>query len=185
MVLKLRSSEPQVCFLPLYHSLPPAILGFQDCHRFFFSTLGSSRGMHHTDLFSLCTVPVPQGVLVNWDWEWKQVWEERRKWSFHDGAHKTFCILSAFTATHMSPPLQRAVGNPRAANISLLCTGQTPPQAGQPYPHSTHPQPAMCSHVPSSIGNVFLISNLRYHCSLEDHQNQNYLEYRIGAFWDF
>lgn len=30
---------------------------------------------------------------------------------------------------HTSPPLQRAVGSPRTANISLFVMGPTPPQA--------------------------------------------------------
>lgn len=64
---------------------------------------------------------------------------------------------------HSSPRLQRAVGNPRTANISLFINGKnsTSSQIGCPAP-ILHTPTAAPSHLTSEIRHTFLILNL--HC---------------------
>ena len=131
-------------------SLPPATLGFQDSAPGFCLTLWASSHGHVSDrsLFStLCIVPTPQAVSANWDWEWKQVWEEReRKQSFHVGVHKTFHILSVFTTkTHITTIATGCRKSQYSQHLFVM--GQTPPQARLTPAPILHTPTAMPSHI--------------------------------------
>lgn len=151
MGLTLTSSEFQVYAFFLYiNSLPPAILGFQDPTPGFCLTLWASSQGHVSDrphFSSVCIVPTPQAVSMNWDWEWKQAWEGRkRKRSFHDGAHKTFCILSTFTTKTHITTIPKGCQKSQDSQHFCLWMEQTLPQARLTTPHSIHPNCNGLSH---------------------------------------
>lgn len=149
--------SPGVCFLPHITAFLPNPWFPRFSPTFFLSSLGLFPGTYIRQtsprFCPYCTTP--QAVPVNWDWEWEQAWEERkRKWSFHDGAHKTFCILSAVTAETHITTVAKGYGESQDSQQSLFIEDKLHFRPGWLAPILHTPTCNMRSH--SFIGRKYL-----------------------------